>query len=78
MIETTALGAGAERAWIEELTPEVLVDPVARFVQVHADFFVRRVMPALETATSRIAAAIGSGGTHGSPGSSGPASATGT
>lgn len=78
VIEATAIGAGVERAWLEAREADELVELAAAVMEANADFFVRRVMPALETATSRIAAAIGSGGTPGSPDSSEPASATGT
>ena len=77
VISATAIGAGVERAWLEEQTPEVLVDLAARVLEVNADFFVQRVMPRLTEAAEKIAA-IASGGTSGSPGSSDRASATGT
>ena len=63
---------------LEAREADELIALAAAVMEANADFFVRRVMPALETATSRIAAAIVSGGTPGSPGSSEPASATGT
>lgn len=70
MIEATAIGSGADRAWLGEQDAEVLVTLAAAVVQVNADFFVQRVMPRLEEAarylTDRIVAATApSGGTNG-------------
>lgn len=70
MIEATAIGAGADRAWLGEQDAEVLVTLAAAVVQVNADFFVQRVMPRLEEAarylTDRIVAATkANGGTNG-------------
>lgn len=77
VIEATAIGAGVERAWLEAREADELVELAAAVIEANADFFVRRVMPRLTEAAEKIAA-IASGGTSGSPGSSGPASATGT
>ncbi|MCX8016397.1 MAG: hypothetical protein N2690_00645 [Rhodocyclaceae bacterium] len=76
VIAATAIGAGVERAWLEEQTPEVLVDLATRVLEVNADFFVRAVLPRL-TAAAESLAMIASGGTPGSPGSSEQDSATG-
>lgn len=76
VIEATAIGAGVERAWLEEQTPEVLVDLAAQVLEVNADFFVRAVLPRVTAAAERLATLTASGGTNGSHGSSKPASAT--
>ncbi|MFN4295084.1 MAG: DUF6631 family protein [Thermoflexales bacterium] len=79
VIEATAIGTGVERAWLEEQTPDVLVDMAAKVLEVNADFFVRQVLPRVTAAAERLAAmqaGSGSGGTSGSPGSSDAASAT--
>jgi hypothetical protein len=70
MIEATAIGSGADRAWLGEQDMEALVALAAAVVQVNADFFVQRVMPHIEGAarflTDRIAAATTpNGGTNG-------------
>lgn len=77
VIEATAIGAGVERAWLEAREADELVELAAAVIEANADFFVRRVMPRLTEAAEKIAA-IASGGTSGSPGSSDRASATGT
>jgi len=77
VIEATAIGAGCERAWLEDQTPDVLAELAARVLEVNADFFVRRVLPIVTAASERLTQTA-SGGTSGSPPSSGPASATGT
>lgn len=77
VITATAIGAGVERAWLEEQTPDVLVELAARVLEVNADFFVRQVLPTVERAAQVLAATV-SGGTSGSPASSPAASATGT
>lgn len=75
LIEATAIGAGVERAWLDEQTPDVLVELAAKVIDVNADFFVRRVLPIATSAAERIGR-IASGGTSGSPGSSAQDSAT--
>jgi hypothetical protein len=79
VIEATAIGAGCERVWLEDQTPDVLAELAAKVLEVNADFFVRRVLPVM-TAADRLAqsAQTASGGTSGSPPSSMPASPTGT
>lgn len=69
VISATAIGAGVERAWLEEQTPDVLVDLAAQVLEVNADFFVRCVLPKVTAAAESIAQ-IASGGTNGSPVSS--------
>ena len=74
VIEATAIGAGVERAWLEEQTPDVLVDLAAQVMEVNADFFARAVMPRIAQAAERIASTL-SGGMSGSPDSLPPDSA---
>jgi hypothetical protein len=79
VIEATAIGAGVERAWLEDQTPDVLAELAARVLEVNADFFVRRVLPVIQGAADRLtqSAQTASGGTNGSPRWSMPDSATG-
>jgi hypothetical protein len=74
VIEATCIGAGVERAWLEEQTPDVLAELAARVLEVNADFFVHRVLPTLTAAADRLtqSAQAASGGTNGSPPSSMP------
>lgn len=77
VITATAIGAGVERAWLEEQTPDVLAELAARVLEVNADFFVMRVMPIITRAAERLTQSVhGDGGTSGSPPSSMPDSAT--
>lgn len=77
VIAATAIGAGVDRAWLEEQSPDVLVDLAARVLEVNADFFARHVLPRIQAAADKLAAMqTASGGTNGSHGSSKPASAT--
>jgi hypothetical protein len=80
VIEATAIGAGVERAWLDDQTPDVLVELAARVLEVNAGFFVSRVQPAIQGAADRLTQSVqtASGGTSGSPPSSMPDSATGT
>lgn len=77
LIEATAIGAGVDRAWLEEQTPDVLADLAARVLEVNGDFFVSRVLPQVMAAAERLAR-IASGGTSGSPASSMPDSDSAT
>lgn len=75
VITATAIGAGVERVWLEEQSPDVLVELAAQVVEVNADFFVRQVIPRITAAAERIAAMqTASGGTSGSQGLSQPGS----
>lgn len=60
LIEATALGAGVERAWLDAQAPDVLAELAGAVLEVNADFFVRRVLPAItrigETVTGLAAA----------------------
>ena len=80
VIEATAIGAGVDRAWLEEQTPDVLVDLAAQVLEANADFFVRSVLPRINQAAETLAGVVAtaSGGTSGSPGSLAQASASAT
>lgn len=77
VIDAAAIGAKVDRAWLGQQTPDVLVELAARVLEVNADFFVRRVLPAINAAAERLSR-IASGGTNGSPGSSAQGSTTET
>jgi hypothetical protein len=77
VIEATAIGAGCERAWLEDQTPDVLVELAAKVLEVNADFFVKRVLPVIQSTAEHLAQTA-SGGTSGSPPSSMQDSPTGT
>lgn len=78
VIEATAIGAGIPRADLEDATPDVLIELAVRVVEVNADFFVRRLLPALTAAAERIGATLAPSSMTGLSGFAGPASATGT
>jgi len=80
VIEATAIGAGVDRAWLEDQTSDVLVDLAAQVLEVNADFFARAVLPRLTQAAETLArvAQNAFGGTNGLPDSSPQASVTGT
>lgn len=64
LITVTAIGAGVDRAWLEEQTPDVLIDLAAQVVEANVDFFVRSILPRIQDAALRVTAAI-DGGTAG-------------
>lgn len=76
VIQATVIGAGVERAWLDEQGVDTLVELASRVIEVNADFFARRVLPALSRAAQAIAQSAG--GTTGSSVSSAPDSATPT
>ncbi|PPD22866.1 MAG: hypothetical protein CTY22_05215 [Methylomonas sp.] len=76
VITATALGADVDRAWLDEQTPDVLIDLASQVIEVNTDFFAHSVLPKLTVAADRLA--IVTGGTPGLPASSGQASATPT
>lgn len=78
LIQATVIGAGVDKSWLEEQTPDVLVDLAARVLEVNADFFARAVLPKVTAAAERLAQLTVFGGMSGSHGSSGPDSVTGT
>lgn len=80
IIAATAIGAGIDRAWLDEQTPDVLAQLAAAVLEVNADFFVRRVLPAIQASAERLTQSVqtASGGMSGSSASPAPGSATGT
>ncbi|MEO1752014.1 DUF6631 family protein [Thiofaba sp. EF100] len=50
LIEAVCIGAGIERAWLEEREADVLVALAAEVIEVNADFFVQRILPTIERA----------------------------
>lgn len=50
LIEAVCIGAGLERAWLEEREADVLVALAAEVIEVNADFFVQRILPQIEQA----------------------------
>jgi DNA replicative helicase MCM subunit Mcm2 (Cdc46/Mcm family) len=54
LIEAVCIGAGVERAWLEEREVDVLVELAAEVIEVNADFFVQRILPKIETASGAI------------------------
>lgn len=80
IIAATAIGAGVQRAWLEEQTPDVLAELAAGVLEVNADFFVRRVLPVIQASAERLTQSVqtASGGMSGSSASPAPGSDTGT
>lgn len=79
LIAAVCIGAHVERAWLDAQTADVLVELAAAVIEVNADFFARRVMPAVTQAAqalSQMADTTASGGTSGLLGSWAQASAT--
>lgn len=76
-IAATAIGAGVDRSWLDARSADDLVQLAGAVLEVNADFFVRRVIPAIEQAALALNGAMPtpSGGTPGSPGSAAQASA---
>ncbi|TCS71981.1 hypothetical protein EDC61_107119 [Sulfuritortus calidifontis] len=75
VLELLAITTRRERAWVNDLSLEEAVTLAAAVFEVNADFFVRRVAPAIQGAAQRLAPIL-SAGTMPSPGSSPPATAT--
>lgn len=79
VITATAIGAGVDREWLADQTPDVLAELAAQVLEVNADFFARAVLPPLTRVLEHLAQTPAvSGGTSGSPGSSPSASDTRT
>ncbi len=57
VITATAIGAGVERQWLEAQDAEALVLLAGAVIEVNADFFVQRLVPALTMAAQALAAA---------------------
>ncbi|MCE5420255.1 MAG: hypothetical protein JJ713_05660 [Acidithiobacillus sp.] len=73
VIAATAIGAGVERAWLDEQDLDTLLDLATQVLEVNGDFFFQRAIPKLTKAAEKIGK-IASGGTNGSPDSSAQAS----
>lgn len=56
LIKAVAIGARLERAFVDDLELDELLTLAAAVLEVNADFFVRRVAPALNLAVERIGA----------------------
>lgn len=71
IIELCALATGVDKAWIGELNGAELLQIATAVVEVNADFFIRRLLPAATEAMQGIAGKVGQ---LASSSSSGPAS----
>ena len=75
-INAIAIGARLTRAEVDALATDELVDLGSVVLTVNADFFVRRLAPALVSASEKVGAALG--GSMPSPASFAPGSSTPT
>jgi len=66
VINAITIGAGCDRDWLDEQEPDALVALGSAVIEVNADFFVERLLPALEAATRRVNALLDQAG--GEPG----------
>ncbi|AOS78350.1 hypothetical protein Q5W_04885 [Hydrogenophaga sp. PBC] len=66
VLELLTLATRRERAWVNDLSLEEAVTLAAAVFEVNADFFVRRVVPAIQGAAQRLAPML-SAGTTSSP-----------
>src|SRR5574340_1578082 len=58
LIKAVAIGARLERAFVDDLELDELLNLAAAVLEVNADFFVRRLAPALDLAVERIGARL--------------------
>lgn len=58
LIKAVAIGARLERAFVDDLELDELLNLAAAVLEVNADFFVRRLAPALNLAVERIGARV--------------------
>lgn len=58
IIAAVAIGARVERAWLDELLPDDLVALAGAVLEVNADFFARRVLPAMTERMTGLAASL--------------------
>lgn len=54
VLDACAIGAGVERAWIDELDPAQLVRVAQAVVEANMDFFTRKLAPAIVQAAARV------------------------
>lgn len=66
LIDAAAIAVQRDRTWVEELDLAQFVELAAVVLEINADFFARRAMPALTAAMERIAAAAGPTRSNGS------------
>lgn len=59
VIEATAIGARVERGFVDELELDELLGMAAAVLEVNADFFVQRLLPAFTAASERMAKKLG-------------------
>jgi len=79
VIQATAIGAGVDREWLNAQSLDVLLELATAVIEVNADFFVQRLLPAIEAAVTRLNTALAeTGGANGSSNSPAPDSAIGT
>lgn len=73
MLEAVAIATGADRTWLDDLYPDQFVELLTPVVEVNADFFGRRILPAVIGASVAIRQTLAmatSAGRPSSPGSS--------
>lgn len=58
VLDACAVGAGVERAWIDDLDPAQLVQIAQAVVEVNLDFFTRSLAPALTGAAKGVGQAL--------------------
>lgn len=58
LIKAVVIGARLERAFVDDLELDELLNLAAAVLEVNADFFVRRLAPALNLAVERIGARV--------------------
>lgn len=67
LIEAMAIATGESAEWLGELEADAFLALVGEVVEVNADFFVRRVGPALNATVERIGQALTTAGATPSP-----------
>lgn len=55
LLEATALGTGVDRAWLDEIGADELFELALAVVEVNADFFTRRMLPAIARVVASVA-----------------------
>lgn len=62
LLEAVAIATGRTRAWVDALPADDLVRLAGVVVEVNADFFVRRLLPAITAAAEQAARALEAAG----------------
>lgn len=57
--DAIAIATGTEPAWLGDLYPDAFIALASAVVEVNADFFARRVLPAIRTASEAVTRAVG-------------------